>query len=69
MEHIKTVDELKQRTIYCLYCADYIDGSEIKPVANDAEQLEFPCPGCGWALVWPVDRLKFYGLDEDVQQK
>lgn len=68
MEHVQTYDELKERKIYCLHCADWIAGSEIKLVTNDAEQVEFLCPGCDWSLVWPVNRFEFYGLSDGAEE-
>ena len=40
-------------------------GKEMKTIINDAEQVEFLCPGCDFELLPPSDAAVFYGLTEN----
>jgi len=68
MQWIENYKQLQQAKIYCVVCQDIIKGAEITPISNDAEQLEFPCPGCGWDLFYPVDQFEFYGIAAEPEE-
>lgn len=61
---ITNYKELKRTKVYCGRCDDYIDGSNVTLMTNDAEQVEFLCPGCGRELFQPVDSFEFYELEK-----
>ena len=33
--------------IWCKFCQDWIDPATLRELTNDADQIEFLCPGCG----------------------
>lgn len=60
---IDNYKQLKNTLVYCGYCDDHIDGLNVTLMTNDAEQVEFLCPGCGRELFFPVDRFQFYEIE------
>lgn len=62
---VRTIKDKTKANVYCRYCEVVVRGGAIKTITNDAEQIEFLCPGCDWELLPPVNRFEYYGIETE----
>ena len=58
---VRNPEEKNKANVYCPYCDVVVRGKEIYTQINDAEQVEFYCPGCDNEILRPVDAMVYHG--------